>query len=286
MEFGILGPLQIHIGEGRLRPVGMRQQRLLATLLLAPNRMVPLARLVEAVWDDDPPRTAKRQVQNVLSGLRRALTRAGAVRPVIVGDAPGYRIDVAGGQVDAQLFTARVRRARAVVEHDPLDAVGELRHALELWRGPALAGVTGRVVEAAALRLDEERLTVVEDCLDLELGLGHHAGVVGELGELVVTWPLRERLVGQLMLALYRSGRQADALQAYRRLAVRLIDDLGLDPGAELRRLYSGIVRADPALAAPAGRWVPSVRRVRALRGPRSYRRRPPVTALRRTAAG
>lgn len=181
VEFRILGPLRIYDGQRWICLAGSRQQRLLAALLLSPNEVVPLSQLVDAVWDDDPPATAKRQVQNSISALRRIPTG-----PVIVADGPGYRIEVAAGRLDAQVFAERVARVATV---SGAAAVELLRSALELWRGPALADITGGLIEAAAARLDEQRLAATELCVELELGLGRHRELLGELGELVATWP-------------------------------------------------------------------------------------------------
>src|SRR6266511_1153562 len=250
MEFHILGALQVHVRQ-RLPLAGQRQQRLLAGLLLVPNRVAPLSYLVDAVWDDDPPATAKRQLQNSISALRPLLDD-GPAAPAILSDGPGYRLRVAPHQLDALQFADRIAEAQALVaRHNPVEAADLMRSALDLWQGPALAGIDGRVVHAGALRLDEQRQAAIEQCVDLELAVGRHAELVGELAELVANHPLRERLVGQLMLALYRTGRQADALRIYHLSCQRLADELGLDPGPALRQLHTAILCNDSSVAAP-----------------------------------
>jgi len=236
---------------GLLRPAGRRQRRLLALLLVNAGRAVSLDTLIDAVWDEDPPTTAKRQVQNSISTLRRLLeTGAGDVDepPTIEADGNAYRFRLAGSTLDARLFLDHVEKARRRgAEGETSQAVAELRAGLRLWRGPALAGLAGRLFEAAAARLDEQRWAAVEDCVELELRLGRHADLVGELTGLVATHPLRERLVGQLMVALHRSGRQAEALDAYQRLRTALAEELGLQPGARLRELHAAVLRDEGA---------------------------------------
>jgi DNA-binding SARP family transcriptional activator len=246
VRFRILGQLHAAGPDGRAVRLEPRQARLLAALLLAPNQPVARPQLADAAWDDAPP-TACRQVPNLVSALRRRLG------PVIAADGTGYRIATDRSDVDSLVFADRVRAAQALAATLPERAAGQLRAALALWRGPALAGLAGRTVEAAAAGLDEQRLAVLELCLDLELACGRHRRLVSELVVLVRTHPLREALVGRLMLALYRAGRQADAVAAYQRLRLRLATEIGLDPGPQVRDLYTAILRQEPALAAGPG---------------------------------
>jgi DNA-binding SARP family transcriptional activator/tetratricopeptide (TPR) repeat protein len=263
VEFRVLGSLEVSASEGPLRLTGQRQRRLLGLLLVNAEHAVPLSALIDAVWDEDPPTTAKRQVQNSISALRRLLSvgcqggtpspdvaAVGAPgHPMIVADGNGYRLRLAAGELDARLFQNQVVKAQGLSSAGQTSqAAAELRAALRLWRGPALTGMTGRVLGAAAARLDEQRRAAIEECLELELRLGRHLELIGELTELVATYPLRERLVGQLMVALHRSGRQSDALQAYRRLRERLVDELGLEPGAQLRELHAAILKDGASL--------------------------------------
>ncbi|GAB2748429.1 AfsR/SARP family transcriptional regulator [Kitasatospora kifunensis] len=254
MEFKILGSLEIWADGVRVRLAGSRQERLLAMLLLNANTVVPIGRLVDAVWGERPPATAGRQVRNLAAGLRRSFTEAagGRVADLISTDGPGYRLTLQERKLDAQVFAAHLacaHRAQRAGEHAL--AVGEYRAALDLWRGPALGGLAdgnrqaGRPLTAGAVGLDEQRLACWENCLELELGLDRHREVVPELSALVAEHPLRARFTAQLMLALQRSGRQADALDLYRRLAARLCEELGLDPAPELQLLRQRLLRTE-----------------------------------------
>ncbi|MCA2214166.1 AfsR/SARP family transcriptional regulator [Jidongwangia harbinensis] len=249
MKFLILGPLSVTHGDRPVVLTGRRQRTALAVLLANAGRVVPLEYLIDAVWDDAPPATARRQIQNDVSALRRALSGDGARPGCIVADGHGYRIETRPGELDAEVFQALVTEAFELTQRDePAAAAAALRSALRQWRGPALTGLTGRAVEAAAVRLEEQRLAALEQCLDLELNLGRQRELVSEIAELVAAHPLRERLVGQLMLALHGSGRQSEALAAYDRLRARLADELGLSPGTHLQRLHAAILRNEPAV--------------------------------------
>jgi DNA-binding SARP family transcriptional activator/tetratricopeptide (TPR) repeat protein len=243
MEFRVLGPLEVRAGGQVIDVGGPRQRRILAALLLYPNRAVSLSYLTEVAWDDDPPATARRQVQNRLATLRRLLNPAGGSIAVRDG---GCLVRVEPGGLDSIAFAELAERGRAAA--DPK----LLREALRLWRGPALSGLDGTVLEREVTGLEERRLTVLEECLELELAEGGHNRIVAELRTLVAEHPLRERFVGLLMVALYRCGRQAEALAAYADAAGRLADDLGIDPGPELRRLHRAVLREEPCLAPPA----------------------------------
>jgi DNA-binding SARP family transcriptional activator len=249
VRFEILGPLRALDGDHELNLGGPVGQRILATLLLSPNRIVSHSRLIEVAWPDDPPATSRRLVQNRVAALRNVLTRAGSV--IETHDA-GYRLRLRSSELDRLLFDDLVERGRAGGGNRHL-----LREALSLWRGPALVGLTDTPLARDAAELEEKRLVVLEECLDLELAAGAHDRVVDELAESVAAHPHRERLVAHLMLALHRGGQQAAALAAYRALADRLADELGIDPGPELRRRYEEIRQADaPPVAAaeePAG---------------------------------
>ncbi|MFD5922622.1 BTAD domain-containing putative transcriptional regulator [Kitasatospora sp. NPDC058201] len=249
MEFAILGPLEVRTGTaGRVRLGGDRQERLLAALLLNADGSVPVARLVDAVWDDRPPATADRQVRNLAGMLRRLFDRADPGGPaVLLTDGHGYRISLDGHRLDARTFADRIARARATAaDGEPAAAATGLREALALWRGPVLDGLPGQLLAAGSVALDELRLTAWEDCLDLEAALGRHRATVPELTALVADHPLRERFVGQLMRALHRSGRTADALAVHRRFAGRLAEELGLDPSSELQLLHLELLTTGP----------------------------------------
>ncbi|MER7456806.1 BTAD domain-containing putative transcriptional regulator [Micromonospora sp. NPDC126480] len=248
----ILGPLEVLV-EGTAVPLGgRRNQMILAVLAAEANRVVPVDRLVDAVWDEAPPPTARSQVQICVSALRRALSRAGAP-DVIATRPPGYLVRIGTGHLDADVFDDLVTYARVLVENGrDADAAVELRRALALWRGPALGALPSRVLAAAAGRLDERRLTATEELIRVELALGRHDDLIDELTALVAEHPLRERLHGHLMLALYRAGRQAEALRAYRHARTLLVEELGIEPGAELRRLEKAILVGAPELDPPA----------------------------------
>jgi DNA-binding SARP family transcriptional activator/Tfp pilus assembly protein PilF len=248
--FSILGPLEVRY-QGELVPVrGARERAVLAVLLLADGRLVPLAKLIEAVWDSEPPPAAEKAIRNAVSALRGRLGRAETSAAVIETDPAGYRLRLGeGSRVDAAEFRRRTASGCELASAgQAADAVAELRAGLGLWRGPALAGIGGLVIEAAAAGLDEQRLAAAEDCVESELRLGRHREVIGELQALAAEQPLRERVAGQLMLALYRSSRQAEALDAYHQLARKLADELGIDPSAEITRLHEAILRQDEAL--------------------------------------
>jgi DNA-binding SARP family transcriptional activator len=239
VEFAVLGPVEVR-NDGRAIPIGRGKQRtLLALLVLNAGRVVPAARLIDELWGEDPPATAATALQVYVSRLRKALGgNAIATRE------PGYVVDVARDAIDLFRFERIVREARAA---EPERAVVLLREALALWRGPPLADVDLR---REAERLDELRLDALEACLDLELGFGRHAELVPQLEALVREQPLRERFREQQMLALYRSGRQAEALDAYRDARRALVEELGIEPGERLQRLEQAILRHEPALGA------------------------------------
>ncbi|MGW3120790.1 BTAD domain-containing putative transcriptional regulator [Streptomyces sp. NPDC001107] len=251
MGFAILGPLEVRAGGVRLRLGGPLQMRVLTTLLLDPCRMVPVSRLVEAAWDDEPPATAAHQVRKAIADLRQRIPDGPSV---IVTDGPGYRADVAREQLDLSLFSDRLLEARNALEAGhPAEAAELLRTALVLWRGPVMPGGGGSVIAAASVVLEERRLAAVEQLMELRLTLGESRELIGDLRELVAEHPLGETFRGQLMLALYRSGRQAEALAEYAKARELLVEELGIDPGPQLTRLHEAILRDSPELALPDG---------------------------------
>ncbi|MBO3747601.1 winged helix-turn-helix domain-containing protein [Streptosporangiaceae bacterium NEAU-GS5] len=252
MGFGILGPLEVTFDGRRADLGGTRQQTALALLLLDAGRPVSIGRLMEAVYGDDPPSTSRAQIQICISGLRRLFASRG--RPdIITTRAQGYAVTVGDEEFDLRHFELLLRQARGARKDGRLDEAATFyRQALALWRGPALEGIQSRLVQSLATRLDEDRIAAAEDCIDLELDLGRHHELVGELSTLVEEHPLRERLRGQLMLALYRSGRQAEALQAYRRARQTIVEELGIEPSELLQHLEHAILTSDPSLRAPA----------------------------------
>ncbi len=251
MEFRILGSLEAE-AQGECVPLGgLCTEKVLATLLLDAGRVVPVPRLVDALWDEDPPATAAKQARNAASRLRRLLAACGAPDAIVTHGA-GYRLAVPDDGLDARLFEARVSQAEAAASAGQLAGAAQaLRTALGLWRGPALDGIPGRTIGTAASVWNERRYAVLETYCDHQLALGRHREILGELAALTADHPLREKPAGQLMLALYRCGRQADALTLYARTRKLLAEEMGLDPGPELQRLHQQILTADPALAMP-----------------------------------
>lgn len=249
MEFGLLGPLEVRRTD-RLVPLpGGKRRALLAMLLLRPNRVLPVNRLVDALWGDAPPATARAQLQAHVSGLRRAL---GGGNGLIETRAPGYLIRVQPHQLDVEVFEQRAARGRAAAASGRTgEAAAAFASALTLWRGPALADVSGEFVAAASRLLAERRLVVLLERIDADLRLARHAELVPELTALAAEHPLRERVQVALMTALYRCGRRAEALATYRRSRDLLRDELGVDPSTELRQLEQAMLRADPVLDVP-----------------------------------
>ncbi|GAA3434166.1 AfsR/SARP family transcriptional regulator [Kutzneria kofuensis] len=259
MEFKVLGPLEVWTERGRLPLRGRRHQYVLAVLLLSNNRIVPVDRLVDAAWEGELPATAPHQVRKIIADLRKNLDST-----LIVTDGPGYRMHLSDEQLDLNLFNLRLARADEAMESGlPENAAIQLDLGLKLWRDSALYGLGGPVLSPAIAQLDEQRLVVTERLIGLRLSLGMAAAVVTDLNLLVQRHPLRETLRAQLMLALYRTGRQAEALRSYADARTVLADELGVDPGPQLSRLYEQILRGDPELdvrpATPAIRLRPAV---------------------------
>ncbi|MFC5098059.1 AfsR/SARP family transcriptional regulator [Amycolatopsis plumensis] len=243
MYFELLGTLRVQRDGERVDLGGPRQQRLLVMLLLSANKVVGADRLLEAMWDGEPPVTARRQLHNAVAALRRSF---GTAKHLVVKDGPGYRITVDPHGVDAHRFTAMVASASAAAAAGRAAAAVELLEAaLALWNGPALSGLDNPVFEIAAARFEENRLTATERLAALRLDGGEASALVPQLGELVSRHPLREESRKLLMLALHRCGRTADALNAYEQGRRMLRDELGVDPGASIRELYERILRDD-----------------------------------------
>ena len=249
MDYRILGPLEANESDGR--PIdlgGGRQRALLAVLLLHRNEVVSTDRLIEWLWSGSPPATAPKIVQLYVSQLRKALGSES-----LLTQPPGYVLKVSSGEVDAERFEQLVGRARrALADGAPEAASAQLREAHALWRGLALSEFRYEDFAQAEIgRLEEIELGAVEERVGADLALGRHADLVPELETLVATHPQRERLRGQLMLALYRCGRQADALAVYQDVRRRLDEELGLEPGPGLRDLERQILAQAPELTPP-----------------------------------
>jgi DNA-binding SARP family transcriptional activator len=256
VEFRILGPLEV-IGGGQ--PIGLggsRQRALLALLLTRANEVISTDRLIDELWGARPPKTAANALQYHVSQLRKALE----VSEAIVTVPPGYLIRVEPGELDLLRFEGLVAEAE---RSPPERRAALLREALGLWRGPALADLANeQFAQAEIRRLEELRLAALERRLDAELELGGSAELVAELEALVHENPLREPLRAQLMLALYRSGRQVDALEVYRETRRLLVDELGVEPGPALQGLEQAILRQDPELGPAKGTGAPRLRAI------------------------
>jgi DNA-binding SARP family transcriptional activator len=234
-DFRILGPLEVSDEAGPLLLGGQKQRAVLAVLLLEPGRVVSVDRLIDALWGENPPRTATTSLQNFISQLRKTLGPE-----VLETKPPGYRLRIRPGELDLDRFRVLVESARAA---EPLERAEKLRHALALWRGPALADFTFEAfAQPHIAHLEELRLGTLEERVQADLDSGAHAELIGELEVLVDEFPLRERLRGQYMLALYRAGRQAEALQAYQEGRRILVDQLGIEPSRELQQLHGAIL--------------------------------------------
>ncbi len=253
MEFRILGPLQVLDGEVEVPLPSRKERELLAVLLLHAGAVVSRERLIDELWGESPPPTAGKALNVHVSRLRKTLARNGhepiATRP------PGYALRVEPEQLDAACFERLVAEARERAAAGETKAARNLlAEALALWRGPALDGIElESAARTEAARLEELRLAAEMERIDCDLALGSHDDVIADLETLVAEHPLRERLRGQLMLALYRAGRQADALRVYQEARRTLVEELGLEPSAALQRLERAILNHDPALELPAG---------------------------------
>ena len=255
MEFRILGPLEVRDGERLLPLGGARRRAVLALLLLDANRVVSVEQIVDGVWGDAPPSSALASLQNHLGRLRRELGER------LVTRAPGYLLRVADTELDLDRFLRLVEEAQGA---EPVVAAGLLAEGLALWRGPPLADLAGEPVARAAAHLEELRLAALEERLEADLALGRHTALVPELEELVGLEPFRERPRRQLIVALYRSGRQADALEAYTQARRAFVDELGTEPGRELQEVQRAVLRRDPELDAPERAERPTARPTRA----------------------
>jgi DNA-binding SARP family transcriptional activator len=243
-DFRILGPLEVSDVSGPLLLGGQKQRAVLALLLLDPGRVISTDRLVDALWGERPPRTAGTSLQNFISQLRRLLGPE-----ILETKPPGYRLLVRPGELDLDRFRSAVEQARS---REPPERARRLREALALWRGPPLADFTFEAfAQPHIMHLEELRLSALEERVQADLETGRHAELVGELEVLVEQHPVRERLRGHYMLALYRSGRQAEALQTYQEGRRFLVDQLGIEPSRDLQQLHGAILRQDGTLQAP-----------------------------------
>jgi len=256
LDFRILGPLEV-VHRGQVLDLGGPKPRaLLTVLLLHVGKVVSTDRLIDELWGDAPPRSAHHLLHVYVSSLRKALTpvTVDGARQVLLSRPPGYVLEIDAEEVDARRFERLLGEGkRQLAADDPALASERLHEALALWRGPALSDFTYEpLAQAEIARLEELRLVTLEERIEADLALGRHHELAGELEALVAEHPLRERLQGQLMLALYRCGRQAEALEAYQTTRRALVDDLGIEPSPQLRQLQQAILRHDELLEVPA----------------------------------
>ena len=271
MRFLVLGPLEV-TGEGgeSLRISGSKERTILAFLISHAGQVVPVDDFIEELWGERPPRTAEKTLGSYISRLRRSLDPGrtdGSANDVILTRGDGYVLEVGDHEIDAVRFARLAQEGRRLLDEDrPSDASSALDTALALWRGQAYQGYRYTGFGAAeGERLDEDRRSATEAQIDSRLAMGDAGELVAELEAMVREEPFREHRWGQLMLALYRSGRQAEALQAFARARAVLIDDLGIEPGPELQRLHTAILVQDTELE---HRWTG-----RATSGPATDRR-------------
>jgi DNA-binding SARP family transcriptional activator/tetratricopeptide (TPR) repeat protein len=252
LRVGVLGPVTVWNGHEELRVGQPRQQAVLGILAMRANRVISRGELVDAVWGQDPPASAEGGIYTYVAGLRRIIEPARSVRGpgrVLVSSGAGYVLHLVPGQPDAVAFEQQLARARQVRKNgDPVAAVESLESALGLWRGVAFAGVPGPFAETERMRLAELRSGAAEERADVLLALGRHEEVVPDLTALVTDHPLRERMRGLLMVALYRSGRPAEALRVFQDGRRVLAEELGIDPGTDLSRIHQQVLTSDPAL--------------------------------------
>ncbi len=244
MQIRFLGHLEASVDDRPVTLGAAKQRAVLAMLGLEANRMVTADHLIEGLWGEQPPASAAKMVQNYVWRLRGALSDAGVE---IVTRGRGYELRIDPDCVDVRRFETLLGEAgRAAEAGEQVDAA---REALALWRGPALADVADEPFAAPEIRrLEELRVEAAELAIDADLAAGRHQEIIGEIDALVGEHPLRERLHAQRMLALYRCGRQAEALEAYRHARRTLVDEIGVEPGPDLRRLHEAILRQDPSL--------------------------------------
>jgi DNA-binding SARP family transcriptional activator len=246
IDLRVLGPLEARVGGASVELGAPKQRALLVHLLLHANRAVSIERLIDELWPEDPPETARHAIQVYVSRLRKALGDPGR----ITARSRSYELRLEPGELDLDRFRSLVGAARAQLRDDPAAATRVLHQALSLWRGRSLADLDSEpAVRDIVLDLEEERLEATEIRFEAELALGRHTQLVPELERLLAEHPARETLYAQLMLALYRSGRQADALDVYRRARTSLMEELGLEPSARLRGLQSAVLRQDASVA-------------------------------------
>lgn len=261
LSFQLLGPVGAYIGCEQIPIGGPRHRAVLAMLLLSPDRVVSVDRLAEAVWWDRPPATYQTQISICVSGLRKAFRAVCHREDIIVTSSPGYMLVPGDHQVDSEMFEKTVMIAQDEERRGRKEeAAGKLREGLSLWRGPALFGISSQLVESLAVVLEERRMTTFEHYVELQLQLGNHEQIIPELVSFVKENPLREHAQAALMLAQYRSGRRAEALEVFQQARRIAIDEIGLEPGRVLQDINNAILSENPLLV--PGNMVPMAYRV------------------------
>ncbi|MFG2547764.1 BTAD domain-containing putative transcriptional regulator [Streptomyces sp. NPDC048594] len=261
MKIQVLGPLSAEVNGGSIVPTAGKPRQILSLLALYPGRVVPVPTLMEEIWGEALPQSALTTLQTYILQLRRRLGTAmgpgapGDAKDVLVTRHGGYLLQIAPECVDVHQYDRMVAEGQAAFETgDNEIAADRFRSALDMWSGPALVDVRiGPILQIEALRLEESRLVTVERRIDADLRLGRHAELLAELTELTARHPQHEGLHSQAMVALYRSGRQASALETYRKLRMRLVDELGVEPSPQLQRLHQAMLAVDPQLDVIAG---------------------------------
>ncbi|MEV3915015.1 AfsR/SARP family transcriptional regulator [Streptomyces canus] len=264
MRIQVLGPLNAEVNGVSIVPTAGKPRQILSLLALYPGRVIPVKTLMEEIWGMEPPQSALTTLQTYILQLRRRLGTAmgpdapSGVKDVLATRHGGYLLQVEGACIDVHEYELTVAEGQAAFEAGDNETAAErFRKALTLWNGSALVDVrTGPVLEIEVMRLEESRLATVERRIDADLRLGRHAELIAELTDLTARHVLHESLHSQLIVALYRSGRQAAALEAYRKLRSRLRDELGVEPSPQLQRLHQAMLTVDPeldAVGAPKG---------------------------------
>ncbi|MFC7310251.1 BTAD domain-containing putative transcriptional regulator [Streptomyces monticola] len=261
MKIQVLGPLSAEVNGGSIVPTAGKPRQILSLLALYPGRVMPVPTLMEEIWGTKLPQSALTTLQTYILQLRRRLGTAmgpsapGTAKDVLATRHGGYLLQISEDSVDVHQYDRMVTEGQTAFEAGDNEVSAErFRSALDLWHGPALVDVrVGPILEIEVMRLEESRLVTVERRIDADLRLGRHAELIAELAELTARYPQHEGLHSQAMVALYRSGRQASALEVYRRLRVRLIDDLGVEPSPQLQRMHQAMLTVDPQLDVLAG---------------------------------
>lgn len=246
IQLSVLGPVAATVEQQTAAISGARQRKTLASLALSLGQVVPVDQLVRDIWGEEPPRTAPAQLQTSIWMVRRSLAEAGAAQHAMISYASGYQLDRASCVLDVNEFRLIVRNAKEAHQADrPTEALHSLNEALTLWRGPALADVDSPPLRARATRLEEERLAALEQRIALEIELCHFEQAIGELLDLVAQHPFREGFYANLMLALYWTGRQSEALAVFRDARTTLATELGITPGSRLRAMEQAVLCQD-----------------------------------------